>query len=160
MDLNLENTIAFLIPMTIAVLIFAVIIVAACRYSREKRKFKKAAKATAVINTSQTLRERIGAPGSRHTRYHCKLEYSYEDKSGNFHDITFAFTSTKIPPKHFEYGDEIEIVYDENATENTIPWFLIKRERIMCAVMGFFVVAILAAISFMFFHYILPVIGG
>ena len=77
MELNLENIIAFLIPITLAALMFGAIMVVACRYSREKRKFKKAAKATAVVNAAQTARERIGAPGSRHVRYYCKLEYSY-----------------------------------------------------------------------------------
>lgn len=160
MSLNLENTIAFLVPITFAVLIFGLIIALACPYSRKKRKFKKAAKATAIVNTSQTDRKIIGAPGSRHIHYHCRLEYSYEDKSGDFHDVTFEFSLTRIPPKHYEYGDELEIVYDENTPENTIPWFLIKRERIMCVVVGSFIGAVLAAVAFMFFHYFLPVIGG
>lgn len=151
MDLNLENTIAFLIPITLAVLMFGAMIAAACPYSRKKRKFKKVAKANAVINTSQTARKITGGPGRRHIHYHCKLEYSYEDNSGNFRDVTFVFSLTRFPPKHYEYGDEIEIVYDENAPENTIPCFLIKRERIMCAVVGSIIGALLAAIAFMFF---------
>lgn len=151
MDLNWENTIAFMVPMTLAVLMFGAMIAAACPYSRDKRKFKKAAKATAVVNTSQTARKVFGAPGSRHVRHYCKLEYSYEDNSGNFHDVTFVFSWSKIPPKRYEYGDEFEVVYDENAPENTIPLFLIKRERIMCAVVGPIIVALLAAIAFMFF---------
>lgn len=150
MDNFWENIAAFLVPFSLAALMFGVMIRAMCPYCKEKRKFKRSARATAVVNTMQTAQKICGAIGSRYRRYYCKLEYSFEDKSGNFHDASYMYSQKSFSPKRFEYGDELEVYYDESAPENTVPQFLVKRERIVAAVVGLIIAAVMAVIAAMF----------